>query len=134
MPSIRALDKTLSAVCRNGRTRLSGTILEMTKKTRFVENTTNIIAKSPICLNDFTTDNFGRFLHKNITFCEDGIRVYKLGGKNSNKSTVTIFNREGIRQLKEIWEKAAYKRTVIAYDKNGVNPVNVPNMVLNILT
>ncbi len=133
MASIHALEKTMLEVCKNGRTRLSGTFLEITKKTHFVENTTNLITKSPLCINEFISDTLGRFLHKNTTFCVDGIRVYKLGVKNSSKSTVTIYNREGIRQLKEIWEKATYKRTVVAYDKNGVNPVNVPQMVMNIL-
>lgn len=137
MPNISALDKTMLDVCKYGRTRLSGTFHEMVKKTDFIEHTTNVITRSPLCINEFLSDTLGRFLHKNTTICADGvIRVYKLGRKNSQtglKSIVTIFSSDtGIRQLKEIWVNGK-KREVFAYDKDGLNPIRVPEMVLNIL-
>ena len=133
MPSISALDKTMLDVYKYGRARLTGNFHEMTKKTRFVKSTTNVITKSPLCINEFISDTLGRFLHKNTTICADGIRVYKLGGENNPKSTVTLYSQAGIRQLKEIWEEGTKKRAVYAYDKNGLNPVLVPPMVMNII-
>ena len=136
MPSISTLDKTMLDVCRHGRARLTGTFHEMIKKTRVVENTTNVITRSPLCINEFISDTLRRFVYKNTTVCADGIRVYKLVGENSKAgplTTVTVFSRDtGIRQLKEVW-KGPRKREVFAYDENGLNPVRVPEMVMNIL-
>ena len=138
MPNIKALDQTMLNICKYGSARLSGNFHEMAKKTKFVENTTNVITTSPLCLNEFISDTLGRFLYKNTTVCVDGsVRVYKLGGKHATtapKSTVTIFSQDkGFRQLKEVWERGTRKREVFAYDENGLKPVRVPEMVMNIL-
>ena len=128
MPSIDGFTKILSGVYKNCKV-LSGDSMKLVKKSPFVESTMDVLTKSPFSVNNCIRDKSGRFLYINTTVCADNIRVYKLSN-DSNISTVTYFDKSGKRVLKEIWDKTGSKKLkVIAYDENGLKPMEVPDMI-----
>ena len=124
MPSINGFTRTLSVINQSGKVTHAGTTLEITAKTPSVKNTASILMRTPFSINNLIKDTVGRLFFRNTILCNDGIRVYKLNGKDSNYSTITILNNEGIRVLREIWGKAGtIKQAIYKYDENGLNPI-----------
>lgn len=133
MPSISSVTANLAKVYKHGKSLSSDAVIKVVKKTPVVENVSSIVKSSPFSINNHISDINARQLYINTTICDNGVRVYKLGG-NNDISTVTYFDASGKRILKEIWDKSGKtKLDVIAYDKNGLNPMKLPDMIKRIV-
>ena len=129
MPNVCSFHRSLMELYQNGI--VNNTAIKMVKATPFVEKTASTRTHSHPSITNLIKDTFGRILHKNTVSCNEGFWVCKTNGNNSNVSTITLFNTDGIRMLKEVCDNAV-TRKVIEYDKNGLNPKKVSE-ITNIL-
>ncbi len=133
MPSISSFNRNLIELYRNGRVINLGPTIELVKKTPFVETITRTKTLAHSGITSTIIDTFGRKFHKNTLSCNEGFWVYKINGNNHNVTTATLFNSDGIRMLKKVYDSAGtVVKKLIAYDKNGVNPKEVPATIMKL--
>ena len=132
MPNVSSFSRNIIELYKNGIA--NGPAIKMVKKTPFVENTASTLTLSHSGITNLVKDTFGRILHKNTLSCNEGFRVYKICGNHPKVSTITVFNNDGIRMYKKVCDNTGnIIHKIIAYDEKGLNPKEVPDMLMNIL-